>query len=120
MGPFACSTNRTVTSPRALADFYAALLDMPERELDTPQRVVIAGTDGRLPTLAFQYAQFPAPRWPDPAYPQQVHLDLRVLNPDTTRIHAAQELAERLGAIQLAVAHGRYIYADPAGHPFCL
>lgn len=107
-------------SPRALADFYAALLDMPERELDTPQRVVIAGTDGRLPALAFQHAQFPAPRWPDPAHPQQVHLDLRVLNPDTARIHAAQELAEGLGAIQLAVGHGRYIYADPAGHPFCL
>ncbi|WUK75530.1 hypothetical protein OG876_14705 [Kribbella sp. NBC_00359] len=54
-------------SPRALAAFYAPLLDMPHRELDTPERVVITRADGRLPALAFQHAQFPAPRWPDPA-----------------------------------------------------
>jgi hypothetical protein len=108
-------------SPRALADFYAALLNMPEREPDTPERVVIARGDGRLPALAFQHAQFPAPRWPDPAYPQQVHLDLRVPDPDAPRMHAARELADRLGAIRLSdEGHGRIVYADPAGHPFCL
>lgn len=109
-------------SPRALANFYAPLLDMPERELDTPDRVVIARSDGRLPNLAFQHAQFPAPRWPDPAYPQQVHLDLRVLNPEPARMRAARKLAEQLGAIRLPDGGGetRYVYADPAGHPFCL
>lgn len=108
-------------SPRALANFYSGLLDMPARELDTPERVVIARDDRRLPALAFQHAQFPAPRWPDPAFPQQVHLDLRVLDPDPSRLLAARELAERLGAVRLAgMGHGRYVYADPAGHPFCL
>jgi catechol 2,3-dioxygenase-like lactoylglutathione lyase family enzyme len=107
-------------SPRALAGFYAALLDMPSRELDAPERVVIAGRDGRRPALAFQHAQFPAPRWPDPAYPQQVHLDLRVTNPDAPRLRAARELAEHLGAIRLDEGDTRYVYADPAGHPFCL
>jgi hypothetical protein len=108
-------------SPRALAGFYAALLDMPERELDTTERVVIARSDGRLPALAFQHAQFPAPRWPDPGYPQQVHLDLRVVDPDAPRMQAARELADRLGAIRLSdEGHGRIVYADPAGHPFCL
>ncbi len=108
-------------SPRALAAFYAALLEMHQRELDTPERVVIARGDGRLPALAFQHAQFPAPRWPDPAYPQQVHLDLRVPDPDPPRMLAAQELADRLGAIRLAdEGHGRIVYADPAAHPFCL
>ncbi|MEQ7009048.1 VOC family protein [Actinopolymorpha sp. B17G11] len=108
-------------SPRSLADFYASLLDMPNRELDTPERVVIARSDGRLPALAFQHAQFPAPRWPDPAHPQQVHLDLRVVEPNAPRMHAARELAEQLGAIRLPdEGLGHRVYADPAGHPFCL
>ena len=108
-------------SPRALASFYATLLDMPRRELDTPERVVIARSDGHLPALAFQHAQSPAPRWPDPTYPQQVHLDLRVINPDAPRMHAAREHAEQLGAIMLKnYGNTRYVYGDPAGHPFCL
>ncbi|WP_350277632.1 VOC family protein [Kribbella sp. HUAS MG21] len=108
-------------SPRTLAGFYAALLDMPRRELDTPERVVIARADGRRPALAFQHAKFPAPRWPDPAYPQQVHLDLRIPNPDTPRMKAARDLAEQLGAILLKNANGAFhVYGDPAGHPFCL
>ena len=108
-------------SPRALAGFYATLLDMPQRELDTPERVVIARSDGRLPALAFQHAQSPAPRWPDPAYPQQVHLDLRVPNPDEPRLRAAHDLAAHLGAINLKTyPNAHTVYGDPAGHPFCL
>ncbi len=108
-------------SPRAVAGFYAALLDMPEREIDTPERVVIARRDGRRPALAFQHAQFAAPRWPDPAYPQQVHLDLRVTHPEAPRLLAARELAEEIGAIRLTDNSGtRHVYGDPAGHPFCL
>lgn len=53
-------------SPRALASFYADLLDMPIRELDTPNRVVITRNDQRRPALAFQRAQFPAPAGPTP------------------------------------------------------
>lgn len=103
-------------SPQALAGFYVELLDMSRRELDTPERVVIARDDGRLPALAFQHTQSPAPRWPDPAYPQQVHLDLHV---EDTK--AAHELVSRLGATQLPDLGGsRPVYADPAGHPFCL
>lgn len=103
-------------SPRALAGFYAELLDMRSWELDTPERVVIARDDGMLPALAFQHARFPAPRWPDPAYPQQLHLDIFAEDP-----RAAQELALRLGAIRLPDIGGSApVYADPAGHPFCL
>jgi hypothetical protein len=108
-------------SPRALAAFYASLLDMPNRELDAPERVTISRTDGRSPALAFQHAQFRAPRWPEPAYPQQVHLDLRVPDPDAPRVVAARDLAESLGAIRLTgEGQSRHVYADPAGHPFCL
>ena len=76
--------------------------------------------------LAFQHAQFPAPRWPDPAYPQQVHLDLRVLaapdnnTPDDPHLGAARDLATHLGAINLKTYPAHTVYADPAGHPFCL
>jgi Glyoxalase-like domain len=103
-------------SPRSLAAFYAELLDMPNRELDTPERVVIARADGHLPALAFQHAQSPAPRWPDPAYPQQIHLDFWV-----EHSQKAQDLAARLGAIRLPGMGGSCpVFADPAGHPFCL
>lgn len=102
--------------PRAVAGFYAELLGMPRRERGTPGRVVIARDDGRLPALAFQQTESPAPRWPDPAYPQQVHLDLYVDDSE-----AAHELVSRLGLTRLAEMGGSCpVYADPAGHPLCL
>ena len=103
-------------SPRALAAFYQELLGMRTRKQDSEHWVLIARDDGRLPMLGFQHAQVTAPRWPDPAYPQQLHLDLHV--DDST---AAQELALRLGAIRLPPQGGSCsVYADPAAHPFCL
>jgi hypothetical protein len=65
--------------------------------------------------LAFQHAQCKAPRWPDPTYPQQIHLDLHFDDGE-----AAQELASRLGAIHLPKGGSCPVYADPAAHPFCL
>jgi hypothetical protein len=62
-------------SPRALAAYYQELLDMRIRVVDSVERVVIAGDSGG-PMLAFQHAVFPAARWPDPAHPAQLHLDL--------------------------------------------
>jgi hypothetical protein len=107
-------------SPRALAGFYEELLGMHTRVQDSPERVVIARGDGSLPMLAFQHApNYVAPRWPDPAYPQQIHLDLYVENVEDAG--ASQRLAERLGAIRLPEMGGSCpVYADPAGHPFCL
>jgi hypothetical protein len=59
------------------------------------------------------------PSWPDGA-PQQVHLDFHVENP-----RQACEKAVRLGARllkdeDLNVEEGFRVYADPAGHPFCI
>ena len=66
-------------APKELATFYGELLGMPETELDSPDRVVIAGEIGDSPMLAFQRAPtYKAPRWPDPAFPQHLHLDLQV------------------------------------------
>jgi hypothetical protein len=44
--------------------------------------------------------------------PQQVHLDIMVEDPV-----AAGPLVLALGAVRL---DGHDVYADPAGHPFCL
>jgi predicted enzyme related to lactoylglutathione lyase len=60
------------------------------------------------------------PQWPDGA-PQQIHLDLFVDD-----IAAAHDTVMNLGArllnpaTDLTAAHGYRVYADPAGHPFCL
>jgi len=98
--------------PQALAAFYSALLDLPERKLDTPSRVVLAGR----PALAFQRSTSPAPRWPDPAYPQQVHLDLFGTDVPAARAHA---LAVGAQPLQTTGPY-HHVYADPAGHPFCI
>jgi Glyoxalase-like domain len=99
--------------PRALSRFYEELLDMRERVVDTPERVVIAAMPG--PAFAFQQSQCAAPRWPDPAYPAQVHLDLGFDGRDD----AMERMAE-LGAVHLATLSHHSVYADPAGHPFCV
>jgi len=60
------------------------------------------------------------PDWPD-GNPQQVHLDLHVH--DIASAHAeAVALGARLllAAEDLSAAEGHQVYADPAGHPFCL
>ena len=54
------------------------------------------------------------PHWPDPARPQQAHLDLRV--PDLEPAAAAPSAGRHPAAPQRALVH----LADPAGHPFDL
>ena len=50
--------------------------------------------------------------WPDPSVPQQMHFDVMVED-----VEAATPYVIDLGATELA-GHG--VFADPAGHPFCL
>lgn len=98
--------------PAALAEFYARLLGLPVtyRSADW---VVVAEND-TTSGLAFQLApDHQAPDWPDPGRPQQFHLDVMVED-----VTAAGPLVEALGARRLA--EGDSVYADPAGHPFCL
>jgi hypothetical protein len=65
--------------------------------------------------LAFQRSDAPAPRWPDSAYPQQVHLDLF-----TDDVSGAREQAGAVGGELLQAGPDHHVYADPAGHPFCI
>lgn len=69
--------------PRALAEFYCEVLGMSINE-DIGSWVVIGSGPG-LRQLAFQQAaDWVPPRWPDPAHPQQMHLDIRVSDADQT------------------------------------
>jgi len=103
--------------PRELAAFYAASLGMHINE-DSNDWVVI-GTEPGKRQLAFQrVAHYCTPDWADPHHPQQLHLDIRVDDPDT----AQHQVVIALGARRLpGELDGRYrVFADPAGHPFCL
>jgi catechol 2,3-dioxygenase-like lactoylglutathione lyase family enzyme len=102
--------------PRALALFYCQVLGMRINE-DIDGFVVIGAAPG-LRQLAFQrVTEWEPPRWPDPAHPQQLHLDIRV--PDADR--AERELVA-LGANRVPAARetGFRVFTDPAGHPFCI
>lgn len=97
--------------PLSLARFYSALLGLPVTYRDD-DFVVVAASD-RSSGLAFQRAPGnPPPTWPDPATPQQLHLDVMVEDVPTA---TAAVLA--LGA---TARPGAGVFADPAGHPFCL
>jgi len=97
--------------PAALAGFYARLLGQPVTYLGDDWVVVAAS--GASSGLAFQLAAaYRRPTWPGPAVPQQLHLDIMVED-----VAASGPLVLALGAQKL---DGEDVYADPAGHPFCL
>jgi hypothetical protein len=61
-----------------------------------------------------------APDWPDGS-PQQVHIDLHIDDPASAHAKAIGLGATLLqAAADLTAAAGHQVYADPAGHPFCL
>ena len=97
----------------ALARFYAELLGM-EVTYDGPEGSLIVG-DGK--SVMFQkVGEYTAPQWPDPAHPQQAHLDIQVDDLD-----AGEARAVELGAARLEGGGKTFrVFADPAGHPFCL
>ena len=103
--------------PSALAGFYAGLLDL-QRLQDDPDWVSI-GEAGSAPKIAFQrVVDYVAPTWPDPAVPQQLHLDLAV---EASELDDAESTVLRLGGRRLPGGGDDFrVYADPAGHPFCL
>jgi catechol 2,3-dioxygenase-like lactoylglutathione lyase family enzyme len=98
--------------PAALAAFYAELIGLPITWQED-DFVVIAPND-TTSGIAFQLApNHQPPRWPDPARPQQFPLESwsTTWTPPGPRVMA-------LGA-RLLSDTGQ-VYADPAGHPFCL
>lgn len=105
-----------------LSRFYQSLLGGVVNQLDPRWSVHDGWSTLHTPSgvvLAFQRVEdHQPPRWPDPAHPQQFHLDLGVKD-----LEQAQEDVLTLGATLLDGGDAKRswrIFADPAGHPFCL
>jgi predicted enzyme related to lactoylglutathione lyase len=102
------------TDGAGLARFYAPLLGM---------EITYEGSAGAMlsaegqPAVVFQnVATHRPPRWPDPAHPQQLHLDV-----DVADLDEGEARALALGATRLPGNEPSFrVFADPAGHPFCL
>jgi catechol 2,3-dioxygenase-like lactoylglutathione lyase family enzyme len=119
---------------RALAEFYRQLLGLRYRAGDGPPAgnepdmrgqdwlVLVDGTGS--PRLAFQQVpELPQATWPDGAHPQMLHLDLTVQT--VPELDAQHVRAMALGARLLQdrsddVDEPLRVYADLAGHPFCI
>ena len=97
--------------------FWASLLGGTVEREDDWHTLLVDGSS----QMGFQLApDHVRPDWPD-GTPQQIHLDLYVT--DIAGAHAeALALGARLlqAADDLSSPEGFQVYADPAGHPFCL
>jgi predicted enzyme related to lactoylglutathione lyase len=99
------------------SSFWAGVLGGEVDAEDDWHMVLVDGA----PLIGVQLApNHVPPDWPDGA-PQQIHLDLWVED-----IEEARKRVTSLGAKMLKAAEGGdsaddfEVYADPAGHPFCL
>jgi catechol 2,3-dioxygenase-like lactoylglutathione lyase family enzyme len=130
--PRLLQTALDATDVRGLAEFYRELLGLRYRDGDEAPTdgspddadwLVLVDEDG-IRRLAFQQTERLArSTWPDPAVPQQLHLDLTV--PDRAALERHRERALALGAeLRLDRSddpdEALYVFADPAGHPFCI
>jgi catechol 2,3-dioxygenase-like lactoylglutathione lyase family enzyme len=122
------------TDARTLAEFYRLLLGLAYRPGDEPPADGADDVRGRdwlvlrdaagTPKLAFQQvAVLPEATWPDGEHPQMLHLDLTV--PTVAAFDEQHGRALTLGAKLLHDRSGDpeeplRVYADPAGHPFCI
>jgi hypothetical protein len=102
--------------PDALAAFYLEVVGGEIADSDPAWVTLRTPGGGRV---SFQRVDgYAPPRWPGQEHPQQVHLDVMV-----TDLDVAEPLVLELGAAKLEGSDKpvRYrVYADPAGHPFCL
>ena len=101
----------------AVSSFWAGLLGGTVDRDDDWHTILVDGEERMGIQLAPDHVP---PQWPDGA-PQQIHFDLYIDD-----LAAAHDEAVRLGARLLKPADdpaskaGFQVYADPAGHPFCL
>jgi Glyoxalase-like domain len=122
------------TDARALAEFWRQLLGYRYRPGDEPPGagqpdpqgrdwLVLRAPAGGTQVAFQQVAALPEATWPEGPVPQQLHLDLTV--PDTAELDVQHRRALALGARLLEDRsqdreEPLRVYADPAGHPFCI
>lgn len=134
MPPVLRQTVLDTTDARALAEFYRSLLGWRYRPGDEPPPaggpdpkgrdwLVLIGEAGASGLAFQQVARLPEATWADGAIPQQLHLDFTV---DTTEdLEVAHQRVLELGGRLLFdrsedPIEPLRVYADPAGHPFCV
>lgn len=122
------------TDARGLAEFYRQLLGLAYRPGDEPPApgeddprgrdwLVLVDGDGQRALAFQQVANLERPTWPEGPVSQQLHLDLSV--PSAADLAAQHERTLGLGGRLLLDGIDNpeepiRIYADPAGHPFCI
>jgi Glyoxalase-like domain len=122
------------TDARGLAEFYRQLLGWRYRPGDEPPAggqpdpqaqdwLALRNPAGGVQVAFQQVAKLPEATWPEGPVPQQLHLDLTVAT--IAELDAQHERAMSLGARLLEdladdPEEPIRIYADPAGHPFCI
>lgn len=101
----------------ALAEFYRELLGWDTADVDDDgQWVTLRNPEGGARLSFQQVPDYRRPEWPSAESPQQAHLDL-----DVTDLEAGHERVLAIGAKLLDDSPESFrVYADPAGHPFCL
>ena len=122
------------TNARMLAEFYRQLLGFEYRPGDEAPAagapdpmgqdwLVLRDPSGGASIAFQQVAALAEATWPDDRVPQQLHLDLTV--PTKDDLDRQHQRALDLGARLLYdrsddVEEPLRVYADPAGHPFCI
>jgi hypothetical protein len=117
------------TDARALAEFYRQLLGYEYREGDEPpddetRDWLVLCDPASAQRVAFQLVDaLPPSTWPTSDMPQQLHLDFTVGSREHLDVEHRRAL--ELGARLLLdrsddEQEPLRVYADPAGHPFCI
>jgi catechol 2,3-dioxygenase-like lactoylglutathione lyase family enzyme len=122
------------TDARAVAEFYRELLGYVYRSGDEPPPpgepdpkgedwLVLRDRTGEARLAVQHVSELPRTTWPDPGVPQQLHLDMTVA--DSAQLAEQRDRAVSLGASILLdrstdPEEELYVFADPAGHPFCI
>jgi catechol 2,3-dioxygenase-like lactoylglutathione lyase family enzyme len=127
--PVLRATVLDATDARSLAEFYRSLLGYqyrPGDESPDPQGddwLVLRDQEGQTRIAIQRVDELPPSSWPDTRVPQQLHLDLTVGN--EADLIEQRDRALSLGATILLDRFADpdeplYVFADPAGHPFCI
>lgn len=119
---------------RSLAEFYRQLFGLHYRPGDEPPQpgepdpsgqdwLVLRGSAGSTGLAFQQVAELPEPTWPDGPRPQMLHLDTTVSTLD--ELFTQRQRALQLGARELLdrsddPEEPLFVFADLAGHPFCI
>lgn len=130
--PHLLQTVLDTTDVRGLAEFYRRLLGLsyrpgdeapPDGAVDDADWLVLRDERGTN-RLAFQQVERLEPTtWPSPDVPMQLHLDMTV--PSSEALEEQRQRATTLGGRLLLDRSDDpdeplYVFADPAGHPFCI